>query len=186
VIRTVWLATLCLSGLAAGVAINAETSTPPPTVGASPEQTTVGETFSRDTLTKADKLEIAYVREPVAADSIMPVAMASDEISPQRPVPTATPKIVSRHWHDPHARKPATASPDRRIKIRESKKSRNVERGKVTLDLRPCRRPEGIAGLLRILNLSPGCDYSALWGALSSASAEQRDDGLGQQGWSTR
>ena len=157
-IRTGWLAALCFGGLAAVVAINAGTSTPPPTAGASPEQTTFGETFSRDTLTEADKLEIAYVREPVAVDSIMPVTMASDEILPQRPGPTATPKIVSRHWHDTQARKPATVSPDRRIKIRESKKSRNVERGKVTLDLRPCRRPEAIAGLLRILNLSPGCD----------------------------
>jgi hypothetical protein len=144
--------------LAAVVAINAGTSTPPPTVGASPEQTTVGETFSRDTLTEADKLEIAYVREPAAVDSIMPVAMASEEIPPQRLGPTATPKIVSRHWRDPHVKKPATVSPDRRIKIRESKKSRNVERGKVTADLRSCRRPEAIAGLLRALNLSPGCD----------------------------
>jgi hypothetical protein len=109
-------------------------------------------------LTKADKLEIAYVRDPVAVDSIMPVAMASDEILPQRLGPTATPKIVSRHWHDPHVKKPATVSPDRRIKIRESKKSKNVERGKVTADLRSCRRPEAIAGLLRALNLSPGCD----------------------------
>jgi hypothetical protein len=158
VIRTVWLAALCFSGLAAVVAVNAGTSTPPPTAGASPEQTTVGETFSRDTLTEADKLEIAYVRDPVAVDSIMPVTMASDEILPQRPGPTATPKIVSRHWHDPHVKKPATVSPDRHIKIRESKKSKNVERGKVTADLRSCRRPEAIAGLLRILNLSPGCD----------------------------
>ena len=157
-IRTGWLAALCFGGLAAVVAINAGTSTPPPTAGASPEQTTVGETFSRDTLTEADKLEIAYVRDPVAVDSIMPATMASDEILPQRPGPTATSKIVSRHWHDPHVKKPATVSPDRRIKIRESKKSKNVERGKVTADLRSCRRPEAIAGLLRILNLSPGCD----------------------------
>ena len=157
-IRTVWLAGLCFGGLAAAVAVKAGTSTPLPTVGASPQQTTVGETFSRDTLTEADRLEIAYVRDPVTMASILPATVASAEILPQRPGPKAKPKIVSRHRPDPHARKPATVSPDRRIKIREAKKSGNVERAKVTLDVRPCRRPEAIAGLLRILNLSPGCD----------------------------
>jgi len=74
----------------------------------------------------------------------------------------ATPKIVrkiaSRDQPGPRARKAAIVSPDRRIKIREANKSGNVARAKVTLDVRPCRRPEAIAGLLRILNLSPGCD----------------------------
>jgi hypothetical protein len=164
VIRTVWFAGLCLGGLAAVVAVKAGTSTPLPIVGAPAAQTTVAETFSRDTLTEADKLEIAYVRESVAVASIMPATMASDEIRPPRPGPTATPKIVrkiaSRDQPGPRARKPAIVSPDHRIKIREAKakKSGNVERAKVTLDVKPCRRPEAVAGLLRILNLSPGCD----------------------------
>jgi hypothetical protein len=155
VIRTVWLATLCFGGVAAVVATNAGTSTPPPTAGASPEQTTVADPFSRDTLTKADKLEIAYVRDPVAMEPIMPVTMASDDILPQRLGPTATQKIVSPR---PHARKPRTASSDRRITIREPKKSKSVERGQVTVELKSCRRPEGIAGLLRAFKLSSGCD----------------------------
>jgi hypothetical protein len=155
VIRTVWLAVLCFSGVAAVVATNAGTSPPPPTVGNSPERTTVVHTFSPDTLTKADKLEIAYVREPVAAEPIMPVAMASEEIRPPRLSPTAMQKIVSPR---PHAKKPGSVSPDRRITIRESKKSKNVERGKVTVELGSCRRPGGIAGLLRAFNLSPKCD----------------------------
>jgi hypothetical protein len=155
VIRTVWLAVLCFSGVVAVVATNAGTPTPPPTVGASPQQTTVADPFSRDTLTKADKLEIAYVRDPVAVEQIMRVTMASDGILPPRLSPTATQKIVRpRH----HAKKPPIVSPDRRIKIRESKKSKNVERGKVTVELRSCRRPEGIAGLLRAFSLSPECD----------------------------
>jgi hypothetical protein len=49
-------------------------------------------------------------------------------------------------------------SPDRSIKIQDPKKSNNVDRAKISVDLRPCRRPEGFAGLLRALNLSPGCD----------------------------
>jgi hypothetical protein len=165
VIRTVWLAVLCFSGVAAAVAMNAGTSTPPPTMGGSPEQTTLVDAFSvdafsRDTLTKADKLEIAYVRDPVAAEPIIPVTLPSDEIRPQPRAPIATQKIVSPR---PHAGKAGTVSragtvtSQRRIKIEEPKKSRIVERGKVTAD-RPCRRPDGIAGLLRAFNLSPRCD----------------------------
>jgi hypothetical protein len=157
-IRTVWLAALCFGGVVAVAATSAGTSTPPPTpptVEDSPEQTTVVDSFSRDTLTKADKLEIAYVRKPVAEEPIMPVPIASGEILPQRLRPTATQKIISPR---PHAKKPATASSERRIKIREAKKSKDIERGKVTADLRPCRRPEGIAGLLRVFSLSPKCD----------------------------
>jgi hypothetical protein len=130
----------------------------PEKVEASPEPTTVGKTFSQDTLTKADKLEIAYVRDDVALEPVMPVTKAPDEISPQPPGPTAPARIVSRHWHDPNAGKSAAVSPGRRIKDQQPKKSRNVDRGKATVDLRACRRPEGFAGLLRALNLSPGCD----------------------------
>jgi hypothetical protein len=158
VIRTVWLAVLCLIGLGAVVAIKAGTPTPPPNVGAPPEQTTVGKTFSQDTLTKADKLEIAQVRDPVAVEPVILVTRTPNA-TPRQPLsPTATPKILSRHRHDPKAKKSAAVSPDRRIKHQEPKKSKKVERAKVPVDLRPCRRPEGFAGLLRALNLSPGCD----------------------------
>jgi hypothetical protein len=147
------------------VAIDAGTSTPPPNVSASPVQTTVGKTDSQDTLTKADKLEIAYVRDAVAAGPAPPVMKTPDETPAQPAGPTATAKIVSRAWHDPNARKSAAAFPRRRIKDQEPKTSKqepktskNVDRAKPTVDLRACRRPEGFAGLLRALNLSPGCD----------------------------
>jgi hypothetical protein len=158
VMRTAWLAILCLIGLGAMVAIKAGTPTPPPNIGAFPEQTTVGKSFSQDTLTKADKLEIAYVRDPVAVEAVMLVTKAPGK-TPRQPLsPAATPKILSRHWHDPKAKKSAAVSPDRRIKSQEPKKSKKVERAKAPVDLRPCRRPEGFVGLLRALNLSPGCD----------------------------
>ena len=185
-IRTMWRAAPYLSGFGAMVAIcagtptpppivevspdkttigtgssqdiSAGTPTPPPIVEASPDKTTIGIGSSQDTLTKADKLEIAHVRDPPAAEPVMPVATAPDETPPQPLSPPATPKIVSRHSHDPHAKKVAAVSPGRRIKGQESKKSKNVERAKLPVDLRPCPRPEGFAGLLRVLNLSPGCD----------------------------
>ena len=165
VIRTVWLAVVCLIGLGAMVALRAGTPTPPASARPSPAQTTVGEIFSSDTLTKADRLDIAYVRDLIAPKPVMLVAKAPDETPPQPSGPTSTTNIVSRHWHDPHARRPAAVSPGRRIKggesqkgNQESKKGNNVDRGKPTVDLRPCRRPEGFAGLLRALNLTPGCD----------------------------
>ena len=151
-----WL--LCLIGLGATVAIKAGTPTLPSNVGASPEQTTVGTDFAQDTLTKADKLEVAYVRDPVAVEPVMLVTKAREETPPQPLSPPATPKIVSRHSHDPNAKKVAAVSLGRRIKGQESNKSKNAERAKLPVELRPCRRPEGFAGLLRVLNLSPGCD----------------------------
>ena len=112
---------------------------------------------SRDTLTKADKLEIAYAPVPVAAEPVMLAAQVSDETSRQ-PQSLTIPKIVSRRWHDHNAKRLAAGSPDRRIKIQQPKNGKNVDRTKATTDLRSCRRPEGFAGLLRALNLSPGCD----------------------------
>ena len=155
VIRTVLLAVLCSIGLGATVAIKAGTPTLPSNVGASPEQTTVGTGFAQDTLTKAD---VVYVRDPVAAEPVMLVTKAREEPPPQSLSPPATPKIVSRHSHDPNAKKVAAVSLGRRIKRQESKKSKNAERAKLPAELRPCRRPQGFAGLLRVLNLSPGCD----------------------------
>jgi hypothetical protein len=109
-------------------------------------------------LTKADKLEIAYVRDAVAVESTALATKAPVKFSLQPLSSTATPKIVSRHWRDPNAKRSAAVSPGRRIKSQEVKKSKNVDRGKATVDLRVCRTPEGFAGLLRALNLSPGCE----------------------------
>ena len=116
-IRTVLLAVLCSLGLGATVAIKAGTPTLPSNVGASPEQTTVGTGFAQDTLTKAD---VVYVRDPVAAEPVMLVTKAREEPPPQSLSPPATPKIVSRHSHDPNAKKVAAVSLGRRIKGQES------------------------------------------------------------------
>jgi len=139
------------------VGIKAVPPTPTPNLGASAEQTTLAIGSSHDTLTKADKLEIAYVPIPVAVGPVMLATRVSDETSPQ-PLSLAIPKIVSRHSHDQNAKKLAAVSPDRHIKIQQPKGGKNVDRSKATIDLGPCRRPEGFAGLLRALNLSPGCD----------------------------
>jgi hypothetical protein len=145
------------------VTIEAGTSTPSSTPQAASQQAIVGKSVSQDTLTKADRLEILYVRDPVAVQSAMLVTKAP-AVSPRQPHGRAAPlKIVSRHWHDPNAKKSAAVSASRRNEGRVPEgrvpnKSKNVDRGKPAIDLRPCRRPEGFAGLLRALNLTPGCD----------------------------
>jgi hypothetical protein len=173
VIRTGWLAVFCLIGLGATVAIKARTPTPPPNVGAAPEQTTVGIGFAQDTLTKAD----AYVHRAVAVGPVILVTKAQDETPSQPPRPPATPKIVNRPSHDHNAKKIATVSPSRRIKGQESKKSNNVEPAKLPVELMPCRHPEGFAGLLRVLNLSSDATHSSLcWHSLSSNYGDNRAD----------
>ena len=158
-IRIVGLAVACLVGLGAIVVTMAGTAASrPPNVGTSPDQTKVGSGVPQDTLTKADKLETAYVREAIEAEPVTPTARVLNETPPQPPRPPATRKIVTQHSHDPNTKKVAAVSSGRRIKDQESKKSKNVERAKLPAELRPCRRPEGFAGLLRVLNLSPGCD----------------------------
>jgi hypothetical protein len=69
----------------------------------------------------------------------------SDKTSPQ-PLTLTIPKIVSRHWHDQNADKLAAAFPDRHIKMQQPKGGKSIDRAKATVDLRPCRRPEGFAG----------------------------------------
>ena len=152
----------CLVLLAA-IAIKAGTAASrPPAIEPLPDQTTGGSGVPQDTLTKADKLEIAYVRKVAPVEPVTQFAKATPEPSLQ--LPTTVPKVASRHWHDPNSKKIAKGSQDQRIKTsqskkrQESKKSKSVEPSKAIVDLRPCRRPEGFAGLLRALNLSPGCD----------------------------
>src|ERR1700722_6237050 len=125
VIRTIWFAVFCLIAVGAMVAIKAGTPSPPPNAQASLYETTIAVDSARDTLTEADKLEIAYVPAPLVEETIMQVTKAPDENTLRSPGSTATPKIVGRHQHDPNGRKSASVSPRRSIKIQPSKCNSN-------------------------------------------------------------
>ena len=158
-IRIVGVVVVCSLGLTAIVAKAGTAASRPPHVETYLDQTTVVSGVPQDTLTEADKLETGYVREAIEAEPAAPTARVLNETPPQPPRPPATRKIVTQHSHDPNTKKVTVASPGRGIKGQESKKSKKVEQAKpLPVDLRPCRRPEGFAGLLRALNLSPGCD----------------------------
>ena len=146
-IRTVWLTVLCLSGAVGAVAIGAGTSTPPSIVAAPPEQPVADEISSQDTLTEADRQEIAYVRDALAAEPAVAVANAPGETPPQPAEAKPAPRIVKRHRHDPNATKSATASTAPNIKRQDQKQAdcRPPETGR-----RPQRvsTPGGICGAL--------------------------------------
>lgn len=167
--RIVGLPIVCLV-LVVAIAIKAGTAASrPPDIEPLPEQTTARPDIPQDTLTKADKLEIPYMRGVTRPlEPVMRIANATPE--PSLPLLPVVARSASRQWHDPNSIKVANNSQDRQIKnsqpkkvreakkVRETKKSKNAEPSKAIVDLRPCRRPEGFAGLLWALNLSPGCD----------------------------
>jgi hypothetical protein len=115
-------------------------------------QSTVGVSASRNTLTKADRLEIPYVQYEAPAQP-----SSSVERMPP-PVPTAiiqqeAPKIIDQH------RRGAVVVmlPKPRPKHTAFNKTANTERSKVIIEKKPCR-PNTFDSLLKALNLSPACE----------------------------
>src|SRR5260370_38622669 len=100
--RTVWLATTCLAVLGALAVAQALTTPVVPIVERQVDETTVSTGLAQDTLTKADRLEVTYVRQETAAE---PALHTTKPLIP--PVPTIIPppkqKTISRHSHDPNA-----------------------------------------------------------------------------------
>jgi hypothetical protein len=161
-IRTVWFAVLCLAfvgALAAGKALRTPAG---PTVAELPaDDITVGIDRAQDTLSKADRLEVNYIREEIPpqpiSQSIEPAALV---VTP--PTPRMETKIVSRHWRDPNA---LSSSSNDSQRTKSEKKSKNVDRkrnqavdrSKSPEPVKPCSRPGPFGDLLRAVNLSPAC-----------------------------
>ena len=144
-----------------------ELATPPRVAKAvnQPLTPTVGVGDSRDTLAKADRLEIPYFRNelPTQPSSFVertPPAHATPVIS------KAASKIVSGNPHDAKTGKVAPARPKPRPRIADSKpgtrttNSRtvaNTDRSKAPMDVKPCR-PNMFDSLLKALSLPSGCE----------------------------
>jgi hypothetical protein len=160
-IRTVWLAVLCLalvSVLAAGKALR----TPDPAVAErSADEITVGIDRAQEALGKADRLEVNYVREETPPQPVpQSIEPAAPVVTP--PAPPMETKIISRHWRDPNA----LSSSDKDSRRTESKKTsknfdrkRNqaADRSKPSEPVKQCSRPGPFGDLLRAVNLSPAC-----------------------------
>jgi hypothetical protein len=138
-IRTVWLATICLAvlvSLAVGKALMTRAdsvTTERPT-----DPTTVGAGLTQDTLSKADRLQITYVRQEVPAPSALqptePVVPAVASVTP-----AAENKTISRHGHDPNAFSSA-AKPKQSRQTASNNKNKTVDRK----DNRPADRSKSV------------------------------------------
>ena len=164
-IRTVWLAIACLAVLAA-LGIGKALTTPVAPAGAESrvEETTIGADFGQETLTKADRLAIAYVPPESPAPAVLqPVEPLGSAISST--VRQAETKVISRHWHDPNAPASSAARTKRPRQSQTDKKSRPDPKRNQTADRvkpieqpkPPCNRTGPFNEFLKALNLSPAC-----------------------------
>jgi hypothetical protein len=173
-VRTILFTFASLVGV--GTMIVMEVETPPRTVVQAGEPfapSTVGIGGSRDTLTKADRLEVTYLRNDVRFQPDPPDQVISPvESTPAGPQPAM--KVVSPPWHDPTTRKLAVMLPRPRPKnttqgpfkmatkiptdnaIKSTKKTTNADRSKLAVEAKSCQS-SGFGSLLKVLNLSSGC-----------------------------
>ena len=162
-IRTVWLAALCLVALGA-VSVGRVAKLPPAltTEPANVQEATVDAVPSEQPLIKADRLQINFVRQepfdqPPNQSAPPPVDPVVREI--ETVVPPAETEIVDRHWHDPNATRSGTA---RRTTRKEKpagdpRDSLAADRARPTGQNRHCDHTAVFGGLLRSLNLAPRC-----------------------------
>jgi hypothetical protein len=159
-------AALILVGVGSLVAM--ELGTPPRVAKAVNQpltQSTVRVGDSRDTLAKADRLEIPYFQnelptQPISFVERMPPADSTPIISKEAS------KIVSGNRHDAKTKKIAFVRPELRPKIPDSKPRpkttdsktvANTYRSKAPMDVKPCR-PNAFDSFLKALNLPSGCE----------------------------
>ncbi len=134
-------------------------------------QSTVGAGYSRDTLVKADRLEIPYFQNelttrPISFVEPIPQADSTSVISKAPVLSKEASKSVGGDRHDVKTRKVAFVGPKPRPKITDSKPRpkttdsktiANTDRLKVPVEVRPCR-PSAFGSFLKALNLSSGCE----------------------------
>jgi hypothetical protein len=136
-----------------------ELETPPRTTKVTREpiaQSTVGISESRGTLTMADRLEIRYLQydAPVQPISTFERMTPSDVTAI---IPQQAPNIIDPHRRGAKEKKVVVVKPKPRPKHPELKKPAKTDWAKATIEIKPCR-PNAFDGLLKALNLAPGCE----------------------------
>jgi hypothetical protein len=165
-VRTIWLAAVCLAVLGA-IAVGQVLKTPAtPTIHETPAgKATVDASLTQEPLTKADRLQITHVHQEAPAEAgSQPIAqVASDipsSISPEETI------IVNRHWHDPYDANSAgakskqlrgTTTAKKRKSTADPRGGQPVDHPNPSAQIKPCNRT-GVGDFLRSLNLSPACD----------------------------
>jgi len=157
-IRTVWLGLVLLLGIGALASFRFVLSPQQPVslakaaafVSADAEPSSVGTAAASDTLTKGDRLQVAYVAPAI---DVRPAAIA-DAPPPIRPAATA-PRIISRHWHDPNDPKVAQRT-KQKAKAKDSRKTAPAIERKPAVEASSCK-PDGLQGLRQLFNTPGNC-----------------------------
>jgi hypothetical protein len=159
-IRTVWIAAFCLAGLGGTFATRVTASISEEAV---PGPTTAGAGVLQDTLRKADKLDVGYVRypaqvenTPVANTPAVPSEPIAAAIEPARPPATA--KTGSSHASGPGTRRAAVVLPKPRPRIRPARQAKGVGLARAMVNPNTCHQQDGLAGMLISLSGSPRCE----------------------------
>ncbi len=119
-IRTVWLAVICLISLGAMAAVRIGTASLARANVSDVVATT--EIKSEQPLMKSDKLDILKIERALTETTETPIAILPPkaELKPGEPVI----KIISRHWHDPLAPKSEPAAGQSKRKSNERTSAR--------------------------------------------------------------
>jgi hypothetical protein len=135
----------------------------------------VGASDSRDTLAKADRLEIPYFQNhlsipPISSVERMPPADSTPAISKEagKTVSVNRPDLKTRDVKTKNVKtrqvasvapKPSSRIPDSRPRLATtaSKSVANTTRSKAPMDAKPCR-PNAFDSFLKALNLPSGCE----------------------------
>ena len=150
-IRTIWIAALCLAGLGGLFATRVTASI---SEGAVRDPATVGTCFAQDTLTKTDRLDLTYLRHPAENVPAAPAEPIAAEIVPTNPATSA--KIGSPHPSGLSVHRNAVVLPKPRSKIRPAKNAKDV--AKASVDLKACHQQNGLGGMLISLSGAPRCE----------------------------
>jgi hypothetical protein len=160
-VRTIWLAAICLAVLGAMAVSNVLTAPATPAIhGTLADRATVDAGKTQEPLAKADRLQITNVRQEasteMASRPIEPVASGvPNSISPEETI------IVNRHWHDPNDTKSkqfrGTATARKGKSAADPRGGQAADHTKPPAQIKPCNRT-GVGDFLRSLNLSPACD----------------------------
>jgi ribosomal protein S14 len=161
-IRTVWLAAACLAVLGAMVAGKVAEAPAAQTTNEEPlAVTTVDADLVQEPLTKADRLEVTYLRqEKPSSSTVEPIDPIMPEV--RETTSPAETQIVSRHWHDPNATSSSAKNSKRTANkgksSADSKDNQTTDRSKPNEQTRRCDRTTVLSGVLRSLKLAPACD----------------------------
>jgi hypothetical protein len=153
-IRTFWFAAICLSTLGGLLATKFTSSI------AAAEESVMDPTMldlgrADDTLTKADRLEVAYlVPSAQMSSAAMNPGLPTESIAVSQVMPRADAKTASQPRRVLHVARETVMLPRPRPKIRLAK---NSHPAKPIVDVKTCSHPDGLGAILMSFADTPRC-----------------------------